>query len=254
MSANWPLEPELVPYDARAVLPLRHLLVLAPHPDDEVLGCGGLIASTLQAGAAVTVVVASDGAQAGDAAVRQAESRAAAVVLAAGGQGPQLRFWGLPDRGLLDHTGLVPRLQHLLSSCGADGVLLPSPFEVHPDHRALSLATLQAARSTAVVAEFWCYEVGQPLLADVLIDITPVLSLKRAALRCFASQMAVQAYDEQMLGLNRYRAYTLGPSVSHAEAFQRVPAAALAGGLDAVLDSIDTRLRSRFGAGTPRRR
>lgn len=247
-------EPELVPYQALTVLPARKLLVLAPHPDDEVLGCGGLMAALLAHGASVQVVIASDGGQGGDAAVRERESLAAAQELGTAPAVPQLEFWRLADRGLAMDTSLVPRLQHRLARSEADCVVLPSPFEIHPDHRALCLASLHALRSAGLSADVWFYEVGQPLMPDVLVDITPQIERKRAALRCFASQMAVQAYDEQMLGLNRYRAYTLGPSVSHAEAFQRVPAAAVAGGLDAVFDSIDTRLRSRFGAGTPRLR
>lgn len=250
MPHDWPSEPDLVPYVAQVTLPLRHLLVLAPHPDDEVLGCGGLIASTLRAGAAVTIVVASDGAQAGDAATRQAESRAAARMLAGDGPQPDLQFWGLPDRGLADDPSLVPRLQHLLGSCDADGVLLPSPFEVHPDHRALCLGALLAARSTACAAELWCYEIGQPLLADVLVDITAVLPIKRAALQCFASQLAAQAYDEQLLALNRFRAYTLGSQVSHAEALQHLPRDQWRAGLDAVIRAVGTRLHRRFGGGT----
>ena len=51
------------------------------------------------------------------------------------------------------------------------------------------------------------------------MDITSVLALKQAALACFQSQLAWQPYDEQILALNRYRAYTLGPAVTHAEAY-----------------------------------
>ena len=48
----------------------KSAIVLAPHPDDEVLGCGGLIAATLAAGAEVQLVIVSDGAQGGDAVAR----------------------------------------------------------------------------------------------------------------------------------------------------------------------------------------
>jgi O-antigen biosynthesis protein len=241
-------EPDLVPYQAVTSLPARRLLVLAPHPDDEVLGCGGLIAAALAAGAAVQVVIASDGAQGGDAAVRERESMAAAQALGTPPALPQLEFWRLPDRGLADDTSLVARLLHCIAMAAPDCVLLPSPFEIHPDHRALCIAGLHAVRIAGTATELLFYEVGQPLMPDVLVDITPQIERKQAALRCFPSQMAVQAYGDQMLGLNRYRAYTLGPSVSHAEAYQRVPASDLAGGLAAVLDGIDARLRRRFGA------
>lgn len=245
---DWPDEPDLYPYQASQVLPAQRLLVLAPHPDDEVLGCGGLMAAMLAQGAKVQVVIASDGALGGDATVRERESTAAARVLAGNSAPPELAFWRLPDRGLASSAGLAARLQHLIASAGPDCVLLPSPFEIHPDHRALCLAGLLAMRAVGAGRELLCYEVGQPLLPDVLIDITPYVERKKAALCCFGSQLAVQAYDDQVLGLNRYRAYTLGPLVTHAEAFLRVSQQDLQGGVQSVLDAVDRRLRSRFGA------
>lgn len=249
-AATWAdvAEPDLVPYHAVQALPARRLLVLAPHPDDEILGCGGLMAAMLAQGAQVQVVIASDGGQGGDAAVRERESTAAAQALGSGPAAIELQFWRLPDRGLAGDATLVSRLQHRVATAAADVVLLPSPFEIHPDHRALCVAGLHALRQAGTPAEVLFYEVGQPLMPDLMVDITPQLERKRAALRCFPSQMAVQAYDEQLLALNRYRAYTLGPDVSHAEAFQRVTVAELQGGLSAVLDGVQRRLRRRFGA------
>lgn len=251
-ASHWPAEPALCPYDAVQALAVGRLLVLAPHPDDEVLGCGGLIAAMLERGAHVQVVIVSDGGQGGDPAVRQSESMAALQALASVSSQAQVAFWRLPDRALSDEVSLIPRLRHLLSTAMADCVLLPSPFEIHPDHRALCVAGLHALRPPGPEAEVLFYEVGQPLMPDLLIDITPQVERKRAALRCFASQLAMQAYDDQLLGLNRYRAYTLGPRVSHAEAFQRVAPGDLQGGLVAVLDGIAARLHHRFGIGSDR--
>lgn len=239
-------EHELVPYSALRSLPAHRLLVLAPHPDDEVLGCGGLIAATLAERGLVQVLIVSDGGRGGDPDERERESRAAAAVLADGRPGLELSFWRLPDRAVADEPALVSRLQHLVRSTAPDAVLVPSPFEIHPDHRAVCLAGLHALRG-AGPCELLFYEIGQALMPDLLVDITPQLALKRAALRCFASQMAGQAYDEQLLGLNRFRAYTLGPAVTHAEAFQRVPAQAVSGGVPAVLHDIEGRLRRRLG-------
>ena len=81
-------EAEAIPYEP-ALLRGERLLVLAPHPDDEVIGCGGLVALHLREGRAVRVVVATDGAQAGAADVRQQESRRALDRL---GNGAELAF------------------------------------------------------------------------------------------------------------------------------------------------------------------
>lgn len=248
-TANWLDEPALYPYAAVQTLPAQRLLVLAPHPDDEVLGCGGLIAAMLARGAAVKVLIASDGSLGGDASLRERESVAAAQVLAGDSALLELIFWRLPDRGLASTEDLASRLEHFIVSAASDCVLLPSPFEIHPDHRALCLAGLRAMQVAGGGRELLCYEIGQPLMADVLVDITAQIERKRAALQCFGSQLAVQAYDEQVLGLNRYRAYTLGPRVSHAEAFMRIPRQDLQGGVWSVLDAVDRRMRVRFGSG-----
>jgi LmbE family N-acetylglucosaminyl deacetylase len=247
---DWLEESALCPYAAQLRVPAHRLLVLAPHPDDEVLGCGGLVAAMLAQGADVHVVIISDGGLGGDAATREQESMAANRVLGGGASGARLGFWRLPDRALAQEPTLVARLQHLIVTCGADCVLLPSPFEIHPDHRALCLAGLHAVRASCRATDVLFYEVGQALMPDVLVDITPFVARKRAALACFRSQLDQQPYDEQVLGLNRFRAYTLGQTVTHAEAFQRVQPEVLQLGMQGVLQSIESRLLSRFG-GTP---
>ena len=60
--ANW-IEAEIIPYEASRLLAER-LLILAPHPDDEVIGCGGVAVQNLREGRKVRVVVATDGAEA----------------------------------------------------------------------------------------------------------------------------------------------------------------------------------------------
>ena len=73
-------EAEAIPFEP---LDLRgeRLLVLAPHPDDEVIGCGGLVALHLRDERKVRVVVATDGGEAGEPGERQRESRAAVASL-----------------------------------------------------------------------------------------------------------------------------------------------------------------------------
>src|SRR3954453_22266405 len=77
-------EAEAIPYEPSRLRGER-LLVLAPHPDDEVIGCGGLVAQHIREGREVRVVVATDGAQAGDAAARESESRRGLAILCGDG-------------------------------------------------------------------------------------------------------------------------------------------------------------------------
>ncbi|MCZ2439517.1 MAG: PIG-L family deacetylase [Burkholderiales bacterium] len=237
-------EPDLVPYRPLEPLPARRLLVLAPHPDDEVFGVGGTLARALDQGGEACVVVVSDGGAGGEAAVRERESRAAAAALGHDPAGRALQFWRLPDRGLRPDAALAQRIREAIEAQQPQWLLAPSPFEVHPDHRAVCRAAIDAAAGTAVELVF--YEVGQALMPNALVDITPVLARKRAAIACFGSQLGVQRYDEQVLALNRYRAYTLGAAVTHAEALWRagpVPRE----GAGALLESIRQQLARRLG-------
>lgn len=238
-------EPALIPYRPVDAADLRSLLVLAPHPDDEVFACGGLLALAAAQGLRTDVVIVSDGAQAGDAATRADESRRAATELRYA-EGPgRLELWGLPDRAVVPDAALVGRIVAALDAGANDWLLAPSPFEVHPDHRAVCLAAVQAWQQRPACA-LGFFEIGQPLLANRLIDISAVLGKKQRAMRCFASQLAMQAYDEQVSALNRYRAYTLGPLVTHAEAYWFPERDGLQAGLPGLWSEIEQQLRRRL--------
>ncbi len=237
-------EPELTPYEPMRRLGIASALVLAPHPDDEVFGCGGALALAVREGVRVQVVVVSDGAAGGDAAAREQECRAAAHEIGYGADPQALQFWRLPDRGVRPDGALVARLVRHIADGRFEWVLAPSPFEIHPDHRAVCLAAIAACREAGVRLAF--YEVGQPLIPNCLVDITATLPAKQRAMRCFASQLAVQDYGEHVSALNRYRSYTLGPAVTHAEALWLLAPEDLAEGLAGVLRAAGRALAARF--------
>ena len=242
------LEADLVPYRSLDIRDCRPMLVFAPHPDDEVFGSGGLLALAVERNIEAHVIVVSDGALAGDAAEREAESLAAANVLGGHTLRGATEFWRLPDRGLQSVADLCDRIMQAIESCGAQWVVAPSPFEVHPDHRAVCRAVVNACRhrqATGNVVQLVFCEIGQPLLPNGLVDISTVIERKMEAMRCFASQQSFQAYAEQVTGLNRYRAYTLGPAVTHAEAYWLVSAESLAGGMESVLADASAQLHLR---------
>jgi glycosyltransferase involved in cell wall biosynthesis/LmbE family N-acetylglucosaminyl deacetylase len=209
------LESDLIPYTAAASLPAHAALVLAPHPDDEVFGCGGAIVRHVHSGVPVHVVVLTDGARFGDANGRVSESRAAARVLGYG----EPEFWSLPDRSLRYSNELVQRIADQIIRTGADLVYAPSPWEIHPDHRQTTWMAMEAVRRVTHPIRLAFYEVGAPLRPNVLLDITTYLATKEAAMRCFKSQLAQQDYIKHIQALNHYRTYTLPREVLAAEAY-----------------------------------
>jgi len=216
---NW-----FIPYQTSDLPPAQKVLILAPHPDDEVFGCGGAAALLQQRGASIEVVVLTDGAGfASDeqrqtiTQTRQAETNAALAVL---GLKPA-QFWGIPDRSLVYDEAFAHRIASQLQ--GVDLVFAPSPTEVHPDHAATARAVLSAVRSMAHqsirMPTVMFYEVGTPLAPNFLLDITPVWGAKQQAMQCFESQQAAQDYARHIEGLNAFRTYTLNADVRYAEAF-----------------------------------
>ena len=239
-------EEAVVPHAAAPLPAAGDALVLAPHADDEVLGCAGAICAHLVHGHAVQVVILTDGAgQAERPQARRDEARAAAAVLGYG----EPECWDLPDRRLAYGEALVERLRGRIEASAARVIYAPSPWEMHPDHLALSLAATEAVRRLGGNRELVLYEIGAPLQPNRLLDLGPYLETKRRAMACFPSQLAVQHYDRHIDGLNRFRAYTLGREVEAAEAFLVTPADALRdGGLRAFHASPAAR---RLAQGSP---
>lgn len=217
------MEHLLVPFESDGLPRDAIALVLAPHPDDEVFGCGGTIALHAAGGGRASVVLLTAGDVGGDPATRLAESAAAAAELGL----PPPECWQLGDREVRYGERLVERIVDAIRSHGATVLFAPSLWEVHPDHRATALAAIEALRRHGG-CDLMAYEVGAPLRPSRLVDITPALDAKRRAVACFASQFGRQRYDLQVEGLNRYRTYTLPPEVQAAEAFEYVAAGRIA--------------------------
>jgi LmbE family N-acetylglucosaminyl deacetylase len=230
-SSGFPDERELVPYEASTFVANR-VVVFAPHPDDEVLGCGGALADLLDRGARLDVVLVTDGAAgAGDAgergriaAMRMEESRRALDALGGG----TLHAGGLPDRGLADRLEEVETLlARWLVEAAPDLVFAPSPVETHPDHRAVAAALLRlAARPDGDAAvralegtKVAFFELSQPFRPNFLFDATRVLDRKERAMAKFVSQAAVRDYAGFVRGLHAYRRMTLPVDVASVEAY-----------------------------------
>jgi LmbE family N-acetylglucosaminyl deacetylase len=218
-------ESKAIPYEAQELRGER-LLVLAPHPDDEVIGCGGLIALHLREQRQVRVAVATDGAEAGNASVREEESRRALAILGR----IDCEFLRFADRRLAEESeALKQRLRQILNEYKPDLIAVPSPVEIHPDHAALARAFVELIQqdeslfSALAVARVAFYEVSYPIRPNALVDITPVADLKYTAIAAHESQLGLRDYVSYTRGLNSYRAMTLPPDVHRAEAYFVVP-------------------------------
>lgn len=215
------------PCDPPVVLsapPSGRVLVLAPHPDDETLGCGGALIQHRRQGDRVTVIFTTNGG-AGDPhgyyrhrdypVLRRDEARRAGAILGV----DELVFWDYPDGRLADADGLAERLAALLAAERPDVIYRPSVLEVHPDHRALGVAAEEALRSHAPAVTDFRYEVWATVRPTHVLDITGVWHVKRKAIEQYESQLRYNDYVHKVSGLNAYRSVHV-PSARYVEAFE----------------------------------
>ncbi len=238
-----PPRPPLPPGETSDV-DARSALVLAPHFDDEVLGCGGLLARLATRGARVRVLFLTDGAAAAvpdeapadHAARRRRESSAALAAL------------GLDEAAHLDLTDgalerrrddLAEAIRREILDLTPDLLLVPSPLESTADHRA-AFAALHAVLGTVRAGDpladavrdltVLAYEVNHPAHPDVLVDVSDELERLRAAMECYASQQERHDYLAAGLGLRAFRTLSLpsgttvppGDRVLGAEGYRRL--------------------------------
>jgi LmbE family N-acetylglucosaminyl deacetylase len=225
-------EKELVPFESTALRGER-LLVIAPHPDDESIGCGGLIALHRSERRECRVVIVTDGMAATSATddayrnLREEETRRGLALLG----GADVRFLRVPDRqAATDSPQIATSLAKQLADFRPDLLLAPSPLEIHPDHVAVSRALVDAIqqepslRGLLAMTRVAFYEVSQPFQPNCLVDISAVAEQKWEAIRQHQSQTEIRDYEQFARGLNQYRTMTLPPGTSAAEAYFVVPA------------------------------
>jgi LmbE family N-acetylglucosaminyl deacetylase len=202
-----------------------NVLVIAPHPDDEAIGCGGSICLHAERGDRVVVVFLSSGelglkklacAQAWKVREQEAETAAEALGVAA------MSFLRRPDWYVgADVEEAAIALAPVLRRERPNRIYLPHVQEWHPDHRASLPVVRRALQSSDLpTPTLLTYEVWTPLeYYDHGEDITRVMRRKLKAVRCYRSQINQFRYDRAVRGLNQFRG-ALAWGCRYAEVFQ----------------------------------
>jgi len=211
-------------YPAEVARQCGPTLIVAPHQDDESLGCGGLIALLRSYAVPVTVVFVSDGTGSHPQSrafppnrlrdTREAEAREALQIL--GVASDAVRFMRYRDTAVpLQHTAdFVPaaaRVRQVLTEVRPETIVMPWRRDPHCDHRAawqLICAALAEQQRQPRLLEYpiWVWELAGegdlPLIGEVngwRLDITTVLAQKQAAIAAHRSQLG-QLIDDDPSG------------------------------------------------------
>lgn len=194
---------------------VHNVLVLSPHPDDDILGCGGLLAYLSEEGAKIRVVYFDDGARGNKSGkwdrdlVWQREEEAIKALRSLNVS--EVKF--LRQKDLANQNNLWHLVYEELKTRPNDLVLAPSHHDWHPDHIALAeAAEFSVKKINKNRPKIWSYFVwGVPTL-NLIFPIDKYLKKKQDALICHKSQLKVKAYDDAIVAMNQYLGEALGVS------------------------------------------
>jgi LmbE family N-acetylglucosaminyl deacetylase len=234
---------DALPIGDRRDLTQKPIVILSPHPDDESLGTGGLIALARRHNHDATVIMLTDGSGSHPnsrtyprdrlISTRRSELAEAANIL--GLASDRIIELGLPDTAAPksgpDFERSVERVLHIVRVSGADSLFVTWEHDPHCDHEAAAHLAKEIRRLVPRL-KLWAYPVWgwhipteQPLTAPpptgLRLAIENVLPIKRAAIGAHASQMT-ELIDDDPDGF-RFTEAQLAPFLRPFEYYIEVP-------------------------------
>jgi LmbE family N-acetylglucosaminyl deacetylase len=149
------------------------VLVIAPHPDDEAIGCGGAVMEHLEAGEAVDVIYATDGRRSRSCGLselemaeqRRRESEAAIEFLGVGTS----RWLGLPE-GQWNKSELTKVLSARIDLFQPTLIYAPCWLDYHPEHRKVAMC-LSEVVSSDVAVRIYTLHIPLGRLCNTFVDV-----------------------------------------------------------------------------------
>jgi LmbE family N-acetylglucosaminyl deacetylase len=205
----------------------KTILVLSPHPDDEIIGCGGTIVRFRHSGANVVILQMTDGTLTGAltevrppvaSTVRLDESRQAAERLGVN----ELVVWGLQQRSFACSPATIEKMTELLDHLQPDMIFTPFVNDPHPDHKTANKilqASLKKAEYDVSSLKILSYQVWSLLPANRFCSIDREFDDKCEALMLYQTAMKALDYVEFCARLNTYESRLYRQSRGFVEAF-----------------------------------
>jgi len=222
---------------------MTNILVIAAHPDDEVLGCGGTIGKLSQANS-VQISILGEGATSRIAQPSQADpnsvgnlqtdARNAANLLGV----KTVKFEGLPDNRFdkLALLEVVKRVERLIEETAPETIYTHHPGDLNIDHQITFRAVLTATRPMVgcQVREIYAFEVpsssewsfqrvGPAFQPNVFEDISSTIEQKISAMECYQSEIRPFPHprsSEALLAIAKRWGSVVG--LEYAEAFELI--------------------------------
>jgi len=192
-------------------LPGTKVLAIAPHQDDESIGCGGTLLKHTKAGGRLEIVFCTSNGE-----KRMYEAKDAAKIL-----GSRIsHFLQFETRSLYKNTNLLAeKFTELFNRVRPDIVFLPFMIDNHQDHIAISRAFAKAYKNKAIDCFVYAYSVWTTLIPNVVIDITENWEQKKQAIDCYKTQTATRDYVTMASSISKYWSVVKGKNTQYCEAF-----------------------------------
>lgn len=200
----------------------RRVVVVAPHADDEVLGCGGTIQHLRATGCRVFVhIVANRVIEHREDPVYVARTKRAAESVARILGVEQVFYGDLPDERLdAPLIDVITSIEKVMEAVTPDVVFVPNATDSDQDHRAVAKACRVACRSVDTV---FAYEVPGPsrgFVPNYYVDISRYLAMKITAMKCYDGEMRPYPHPRSERGLEYHARFRgMDAQLEFAEAF-----------------------------------
>ncbi len=213
----------------------KNVCIIAPHPDDEVLGCGGIMAKYASSGSKVYVLIMTRGTSKlyGDEKIENVRREAKEAQKIIGVTETRFLDFPAPELDTISVAEISRAIEKILKEWQINILFLPHNGDIHSDHSVVFKAAMVAARpiNDYTVKEIYCFETlsetewAHPFSNDVFIpnffvDTTDFFQTKIGAMKCFKSQLREYPSSrslEALEALSKFRGSTVG--YHYAEAF-----------------------------------
>ncbi len=195
-----------------------NILAIGAHPDDIELGCGGLLLKAAREGHTVHMYTLTRGEASGDPKQRAEELTRSARFIGA----KSLWIDNFEDSNLVVSSELVNHIEFFINKVNPDLILTHSQGDIHHDHRAIALATVEAGRFNSNILS---YEIPLSRNFDpkVFYDISDVIHEKVELIEIFWSQQSkLYLKAHAIKGLAECRAFQnrLNTDIRYVEGFE----------------------------------
>jgi len=189
----------------------RRVIILAPHPDDDILSSGGTILNMIKNGCYIKVLYltsgnstpySDDGNQVlcDEAAEREEEALGVAERL-----GTDVEFWRYGCRNIKINDETINRLKEVYFEVKPDCMFVPFLSDDNDDHRRSIHLFYEVFKDLGRLDfEIWAYQVYSTVIPNVAVDITDVIDEKLKLVEIYRSQKRSRDWAHYIKGLNAF--------------------------------------------------